>query len=231
MNNENKNTIPTTDVNDIDKNVETTDLSENSMKDMSEMMDDITSDIDIADGNIHDDDDNHQDTQDAQTASASGIDPEVAALRAKPLDEQLWFFIDDVIPTAKADTEVILCETGVVKNNMPEFTLVPKSMEIFEEISNMPNHAASSYPHMVKYFQDILHLYNDYVRQDVNPYWECVPLSVPAPALLAIFVSLKQGNQAFLSLQPRKGALPFRLIYGDSSHKHDFVGIVYLYVQ
>ncbi len=230
MNNENKNTIPTTDVNDIDKNVETTDLSENSMKDMSEMMDDITSDIDIADVDSHDDD-NHQDTQDAQTASASGIDPEVAALRAKPLDEQLWFFIDDVIPTAKADTEVILCETGVVKNNMPEFTLIPKSMEIFEEISNMPNHAASSYPHMVKYFQDILHLYNDYVRQDVNPYWECVPLSVPAPALLAIFVSLKQGNQAFLSLQPRKGALPFRLIYGDSSHKHDFVGIVYLYVQ
>lgn len=230
MNNENKNTIPTTDVNDIDKNVETTDLSENSMKDMSEMMDAITSDIDIADVDSHDDD-NHQDTQDAQTASASGIDPEVAALRAKPLDEQLWFFIDDVIPTAKADTEVILCETGVVKNNMPEFTLIPKSMEIFEEISNMPNHAASSYPHMVKYFQDILHLYNDYVRQDVNPYWECVPLSVPAPALLAIFVSLKQGNQAFLSLQPRKGALPFRLIYGDSSHKHDFVGIVYLYVQ
>lgn len=230
MNNENKNTIPTTDVNDIDKNVETTDLSENSMKDMSEMMDDVTSDIDIADVDSHDDD-NHQDTQDAQTASASGIDPEVDALRAKPLDEQLWFFIDDVIPTAKADTEVILCETGVVKNNMPEFTLVPKSMEIFEEISNMPNHAASSYPHMVKYFQDILHLYNDYVRQDVNPYWECVPLSVPAPALLAIFVSLKQGNQAFLSLQPRKGALPFRLIYGDSSHKHDFVGIVYLYVQ
>ena len=230
MNNENKNTIPTTDVNDIDKNVETTDLSENSMKDMSEMMDDVTSDVDIADVDSHDDD-KHQDTQDAQTASASGIDPEVAALRAKPLDEQLWFFIDDVIPTAKADTEVILCETGVVKNNMPEFTLVPKSMEIFEEISNMPNHAASSYPHMVKYFQDILHLYNDYVRQDVNPYWECVPLSVPAPALLAIFVSLKQGNQAFLSLQPRKGALPFRLIYGDSSHKHDFVGIVYLYVQ
>lgn len=230
MNNENKNTIPTTDVNDIDKNVETTDLSENSMKDMSEMMDDVTSDVDIADVDSHDND-NHQDTQDAQTASASGIDPEVAALRAKPLDEQLWFFIDDVIPTAKADTEVILCETGVVKNNMPEFTLVPKSMEIFEEISNMPNHAASSYPHMVKYFQDILHLYNDYVRQDVNPYWECVPLSVPAPALLAIFVSLKQGNQAFLSLQPRKGALPFRLIYGDSSHKHDFVGIVYLYVQ
>lgn len=230
MNNENKNTIPTTDANDTDKNVETTDLSENSMKDMSEMMDDITSNIDIADVDSHDDD-NHQDTQDAQTASASGIDPEVAALRAKPLDEQLWFFIDDVIPTAKADTEVILCETGVVKNNMPEFTLVPKSMEIFEEISNMPNHAASSYPHMVKYFQDILHLYNDYVRQDVNPYWECVPLSVPAPALLAIFVSLKQGNQAFLSLQPRKGALPFRLIYGDSSHKHDFVGIVYLYVQ
>lgn len=230
MNNENKNTIPTTDVNDIDKNVETTDLSENSMKDMSEMMDDVTSDVNIADVDSHDDD-NHQDTQDAQTASTSGIDPEVAALRAKPLDEQLWFFIDDVIPTAKADTEVILCETGVVKNNMPEFTLVPKSMEIFEEISNMPNHAASSYPHMVKYFQDILHLYNDYVRQDVNPYWECVPLSVPAPALLAIFVSLKQGNQAFLSLQPRKGALPFRLIYGDSSHKHDFVGIVYLYVQ
>lgn len=230
MNNENKNTIPTTDVNDIDKNVETTDLSENSMKDMSEMMDDVTSDVDIADVDSHDDD-NHQDTQDAQTTSASGIDPEVAALRAKPLDEQLWFFIDDVIPTAKADTEVILCETGVVKNNMPEFTLVPKSMEIFEEISNMPNHAASSYPHMVKYFQDILHLYNDYVRQDVNPYWECIPLSVPAPALLAIFVSLKQGNQAFLSLQPRKGALPFRLIYGDSSHKHDFVGIVYLYVQ
>lgn len=230
MNNENKNTIPTTDVNDIDKNVETTDLSENSMKDMSEMMDDVTSDVNIADVDSHDDD-NHQDTQDAQTASASGIDPEVAALRAKPLDEQLWFFIDDVIPTAKADTEVILCETGIVKNNMPEFTLVPKSMEIFEEISNMPNHAASSYPHMVKYFQDILHLYNDYVRQDVNPYWECIPLSVPAPALLAIFVSLKQGNQAFLSLQPRKGALPFRLIYGDSSHKHDFVGIVYLYVQ
>lgn len=230
MNNENTNTIPTTDVNDTDKNVETTDLSENSMKNMSEMMDDVTSDIDIADGDIHNDD-NHQDMQDAQKASASGIDPEVAALRAKPLDEQLWFFIDDVIPTAKADTEVILCETGVVKNNMPEFTLVPKSMEIFEEISNMPNHAASSYPHMVKYFQDILHLYNDYVRQDVNPYWECVPLSVPAPALLAIFVSLKQGNQAFLSLQPRKGALPFRLIYGDSSHKHDFVGIVYLYVQ
>lgn len=230
MNNENKNTIPTTDVNDIDKNVETTDLSENSMKDMSEMMDDVTSDVDIADVDSHDND-NHQDTQDAQTTSASGIDPEVAALRAKPLDEQLWFFIDDVIPTAKADTEVILCETGVVKNNMPEFTLVPKSMEIFEEISNMPNHAASSYPHMVKYFQDILHLYNDYVRQDVNPYWECIPLSVPAPALLAIFVSLKQGNQAFLSLQPRKGALPFRLIYGDSSHKHDFVGIVYLYVQ
>lgn len=230
MNNENKNTIPTTDANDTDKNVETTDLSENSMKDMSEIMDDVTSDIDIADGNIHNDD-THQDMQDAQKASASGIDPEVAALRAKPLDEQLWFFIDDVIPTAKADTEVILCETGVVKNNMPEFTLVPKSMEIFEEISNMPNHAASSYPHMVKYFQDILHLYNDYVRQDVNPYWECVPLSVPAPALLAIFVSLKQGNQAFLSLQPRKGALPFRLIYGDSSHKHDFVGIVYLYVQ
>lgn len=230
MNNENKNTIPTTDANDTDKNVETTDLSENSMENVSETMDDVTSDTNDRNHTDNDDVDN-SDTQSTQTASASGIDPEVAALRAKPLDEQLWFFIDDVIPTAKADTEVILCETGVVKNNMPEFTLVPKSMEIFEEISNMPNHAASSYPHMVKYFQDILHLYNNYVRQDVNPYWECIPLSVPAPALLAIFVSLKQGNQAFLSLQPRKGALPFRLIYGDSSHKHDFVGIVYLYVQ
>lgn len=227
MNNENKNTIPTTDVNDTDNAMETTDLSENSMENVSETMDDVTGNMDSADV----DNNNNSDDQDAQTTSASGIDPEVAALRAKPLDEQLWFFIDDVIPTAKADTEVILCETGVVKNNMPEFTLVPKSMEIFEEISNMPNHAASSYPHMVKYFQDILHLYNDYVRQDVNPYWECVPLSVPAPALLAIFVSLKQGHQAFLSLQPRKGALPFRLIYGDSSHKHDFVGLVYLYVQ
>lgn len=230
MNNENKNTIPTTDVNDTDNQMKTTDLSENSAENVADTMDNVTGDTNDRNHTDNDDVDN-SDTQDAQTTSATGIDPEVAALRAKPLDEQLWFFIDDVIPTAKADTEVILCETGVVKNNMPEFTLVPKSMEIFEEISNMPNHAASSYPHMVKYFQDILHLYNDYVRQDVNPYWECVPLSVPAPALLAIFVSLKQGNQAFLSLQPRKGALPFRLIYGDSSHKHDFVGIVYLYVQ
>lgn len=183
-------------------------------------------------GNQNPTNDPNQTNKDASTTSSNaGLDPEVAALRQKPLDEQLWFFIDDVIPTDTHDTELVLCETGLIKNGIPEFQLIPKSIEIFEEIGNIPNHVAPSYPHMVKYFPDILNLYNNYVKQDINPYWECVPLGIPAPAMVHLFLALKSGHQAFISQKPKQGSLPFRLIYGDLSHKHDFVGVVYLYIQ
>ena len=160
------------------------------------------------------------------------VDQDVLDLRAKPLDEQLWFFIDDVVPTNGKDTEIILGHDGFDENGIPTFNFVPKSMEIFEEIANIPNHVATSYPTMVKYFADIIRLYNDYVKQDINPFWSIRPLQPDSPAIASIIFAIEQfGKKGFLSLEPKPQSIPCRLLYGDSSHKHDFVGIVYMYAQ
>lgn len=160
------------------------------------------------------------------------IDQDVLNLRAKPLDEQLWFFIDDVVPKQGEDTEVVLINEGMTGNGIPAFGFAPKSMEIFEEIANIPNHVATSYPSLVKYFADIIRLYNDYVKQDINPFWSIQPLQPNAPAFMNILLGMERfGHQGFLSLDPKPQSVPVRLIYGDISHKHDFVGIVYLYVN
>lgn len=163
-----------------------------------------------------------------QIQQQADIDPEVLALRNKPLHEQLWFFIDDVIPTSIRDTELILCEIGASSGNMPAFTFMPKSLDIFEEIANIPHHSLTKYPSMAKYFGDIINLYNNYVKPDINPYWSIEPIGIPAQIMTGLYVAVKNGQQAVISLTPKQGSLPFRLTYGDDSHTHDYVGIVYV---
>lgn len=102
--------------------------------------------------------------------TTSAIDTDIAKLHSLSEQEQLWFFIDDVVPTPQKDTEVTIIENGMTDTGFPLLTLAPKSMEIFEEIANIPTQAAKNYPKMVKYFNDIKHLYDDIVRQDINPY-------------------------------------------------------------
>lgn len=157
-------------------------------------------------------------------------DPDLDALHAMSDDDQLWFFIDDVVPTTNKDTEVIICEDGVSPQGVPMLTLAPHSMEIFEEIANIPNHAASMYPNMVKYFSDIIRLYNTVVRQDINPYWSTEIMEPSSPTAIQILIGIQSGYKGYLSLTPKQNSIPVRLHYGDNSHKHDFVGIVYLYI-
>lgn len=166
------------------------------------------------------------------TTQVSASDPDLDNLHAMSDDDQLWFFIDDVVPTDGKDTEVIICEDGVSDCGIPLMTLAPKSMEIFEEIANIPNHAASMYPNMVKYFTDIIRLYNDVVRQDVNPYWSTEIIDSTSQLSLQLLLAIQTGGcRGFLSRNPKQNSIPVRLHYGDNSHKHDFVGIVYLYAQ
>lgn len=169
-------------------------------------------------------------TDTSNTANAT-VDPDIAALHAMSDDDQLWYFIDDVVPTDTKDTEVIICEDGITDSGFPMLTLGAKSMEIFEEIANIPNHAVGMYPNMVKYFSDIIRLYNDVVRQDINPYWAAEAIQPATPQIVQMLIGIQTGGcRGFLSRTPKKNSVPFRLYYGDNSHKHDFVGIVYLYV-
>lgn len=171
-------------------------------------------------------------TTPSSTQPATSSDPDLDALHAMSEEDQLWFFIDDVVPTDTKDTEVIVCEDGITENGMPMMTLAPKSMEIFEEIANVPNHAASMYPNMTKYFADIIRLYNTVVRADVNPYWSTELIEPANQLTVQILIAIQIGGcRGFLSKTPKQNSVPVRLIYGDSSHKHDFVGIVYLYVN
>lgn len=164
--------------------------------------------------------------------TASTVDPDIAKLHSLSEQEQLWFFIDDVVPTPQKDTEVTIIENGMTDTGFPLLTLAPKSMEIFEEIANIPAQAAKNYPKMVKYFNDIKHLYDDIVRQDINPYWSTEVLEPATPASIQMLLGIHQNAlQGFLSLTPKPNSIPFRLMFGEESHKHDFVGIVYLYVK
>lgn len=164
--------------------------------------------------------------------TTSTIDPDIAKLHSLSEQEQLWFFIDDVVPTPQKDTEVTIIENGMTDTGFPLLTLAPKSMEIFEEIANIPAQAAKNYPKMVKYFNDIKHLYDDIVRQDINPYWSTEVLEPATPASIQMLLGIHQNAlQGFLSLTPKPNSIPFRLVFGEESHKHDFVGIVYLYVK
>lgn len=170
--------------------------------------------------------------QAAATQSAQNIDPDVAKLRSLSQQEQLWFFIDDVVPTATSDTEVTIIENGVTDTGFPMLTLAPKSLEIFEEIANTPQDAAQYYPTMVKYFADIKRLYDVIIRQDINPYWSTELVQPATPMTIQMLLGIQQGAcQGFLSLEPKPDSIPFRLMFGELSHKHDFVGIVYLYVK
>ena len=164
--------------------------------------------------------------------TASATDPDIAKLHSLSEQEQLWFFIDDVVPTPQKDTEVTIIENGITDTGFPLLTLAPKSMEIFEEIANIPAQAAKNYPKMVKYFNDIKHLYDNIVRQDINPYWSTEVLEPATPASIQMLLGIHQNAlQGFLSLTPKPNSIPFRLMFGEESHKHDFVGIVYLYVK
>ena len=170
--------------------------------------------------------------QSATAQTATAVDPDVAKLRSLPQQEQLWFFIDDVVPTDKTDTEVTIIENGVTDPGFPMLTLAPKSLEIFEEIANTPQDAAQYYPTMVKYFADIKRLYDIIIRQDINPYWSTELVQPATPMTIQMLLGIQQGAcRGFLSLEPKPDSIPFRLMFGELSHKHDFVGIVYLYVK
>ena len=150
-------------------------------------------------------------------------------LQKLPLQQQLWYFIDDVIPTDDKSTEVVCYDMGFNENEQTILTeLFPKSMEIFDEISYAPAHAQSKYPDMVPYFPIIQTLDNTFVSRNINPIWEATPMGIPQPVLTSIFLSNRNGQKLYLHRNPVQGGLPFRLIYGDFSHEHDFVGIVYL---
>lgn len=166
------------------------------------------------------------------TSTAPTVDPDIVKLHSLSEQEQLWFFIDDVVPTPQKDTEVTIIENGITDTGFPLLTLAPKSMEIFEEIANLPAQAAKSYPKMVKYFNDIKHLYDNVVRQDINPYWSTEVLEPATPTSIQMLLGIHQNAlQGFLSLTPKPNSIPFRLMFGEESHKHDFVGIAYLYVK
>ena len=162
----------------------------------------------------------------------NNTDPDLIKLHQLPEEEQLWFFLDDIVPTDTNDTEIIIIDDGVDDNNIPQFVLGPKSLEIFETIANEPNHAMSYYPNMIKYFQDIIHLYNTIVIPDRNPYWVTHPIQNISPQMLQMLIDIHSGNsKGFLSRKPVPNSIPYRLIYGDNTHKHDFVGIVYMYTK
>lgn len=158
-------------------------------------------------------------------------DPDLIKLHQMTEDERLWFFIDDIIPTDKNDTEIIVIDEEA-DDGTPQFVLSPKSLEIFETIANAPNHAMSYYPNMIKYFQDIKELYNTIVIPDRNPYWVTQPIQNINPQALQMLIDIHAGNcQGYLSKNPVPNSVPYRLIYGDNTHEHDFVGIVYMYTK
>lgn len=159
-------------------------------------------------------------------------DPDVLALRNMSHDDQLYFFLDDIVPSATKDSRVIIADDIESENSNIPFIAIPQSIEIFEQIANMPNHAASMYPDMTKYFYDIIWLYNNVYSNKNNPYWSLTPVyNVPMQATQN-FIAARMGKiKAFISLDTKKNSIPYRLIYGDNSHKHDFVGVVYLYFQ
>lgn len=159
-------------------------------------------------------------------------DPDVLALRNMSHDDQLYFFLDDIVPSATKDSRVIITDDIESENSNIPFIAIPQSIEIFEQIANMPNHAASMYPDMTKYFYDIIWLYNNVYSNKNNPYWSLTPVyNVPMQATQN-FIAARMGKiKAFISLDAKKNSIPYRLIYGDNSHKHDFVGVVYLYFQ
>lgn len=141
--------------------------------------------------------------------------------------EKLWFFIDDMVPTDTTDTAII-----PYQDDSGAITILPKSMDIFEEIANAPNHAAKLYPNMIPYFPEILRLYNTVVEEDNNPYWHCEPVLPNNTQTASILLALNHPNyEGFLSRTPKQGSIPCRLHYGDTSHTHDFVGMVYMYVK
>ena len=159
-------------------------------------------------------------------------DPDVLSLRNMSHDDQLYFFLDDIVPSATKDSRVIIADDIESENSNIPFIAIPQSIEIFEQIANMPNHAASMYPDMTKYFYDIIWLYNNVYSNKNNPYWSLTPVyNVPMQATQN-FIAARMGKiKAFISLDAKKNSIPYRLIYGDNSHKHDFVGVVYLYFQ
>lgn len=159
-------------------------------------------------------------------------DPDVLALRNMSHDDQLYFFLDDIVPSATKDSRVIIADDIESENSNIPFIAIPQSIEIFEQIANMPNHAASMYSDMTKYFYDIIWLYNNVYSNKNNPYWSLTPVyNVPMQATQN-FIAARMGKiKAFISLDAKKNSIPYRLIYGDNSHKHDFVGVVYLYFK
>lgn len=160
------------------------------------------------------------------------IDQDVLDLRKLPPEDQLWFFLDDVVPTDTRDAEIVTWEDDIDPNGTTHISLTAKSIEIFEEIANIPNHAVSKYPDMVKYFPDIIRLYNTVVKENVNPYWEANMVHPINPMAIGMLLGLQNGQlRGFLTRKPKPNAhnIPIWLTYGDESHKHDFVGMVYLY--
>lgn len=182
-------------------------------------IDDDTDDDDIDPSDIYDINIQHPTT-----------DPDVIALRALSPAERLYYFLDDIVPKKDNDSAVIVTNCDPDDNHGFGFTLIPNSVEIFEQIANMPNHAASMYPDMTKYFDDIIWLYNHEYSADNNPCWYFRPLNVIPLSATANFIAAHAGKlKTFISLEPKKNSIPYRLCYGDNRHENDFVGIVYLY--
>ena len=182
-------------------------------------IDDDTDDDDIDPSDIYDINIQHPTT-----------DPDVLALRALSPAERLYYFLDDIVPKKDNDSAVIVTNCDPDDNHGFGFTLIPNSVEIFEQIANMPNHAASMYPDMTKYFDDIIWLYNHEYNADNNPCWYFRPLNVIPLSATANFIAAHAGKlKTFISLEPKKNSIPYRLCYGDNRHENDFVGIVYLY--
>ena len=182
-------------------------------------IDDDTDDDDIDPSDIYDINIQHPTT-----------DHDVIALRALSPAERLYYFLDDIVPKKDNDSAVIVTNCDPDDNHGFGFTLIPNSVEIFEQIANMPNHAASMYPDMTKYFDDIIWLYNHEYSADNNPCWYFRPLNVIPLSATANFIAAHAGKlKTFISLEPKKNSIPYRLCYGDNRHENDFVGIVYLY--
>lgn len=157
-------------------------------------------------------------------------DPDVINLRSKTPIEQLYFFLDDIVPKQNQDSSVLIMKKQMDNSNEIEFAPIPDSIEIFEQIANMPNHAAKMYPNMIKYFHDIIWLYNNVYSPKNNPYWEFKPLFEIPMETIPNFILAHEGKiKTFISLESKENSIPFRLFYGDSSHKNDFVGVVYIY--
>ena len=170
------------------------------------------------------------DMTDDAPVSVTPIDPDITALRNLPEDEQLWFFIDDIVPRPGKDTEVIVIEDGPTDEGIPCFTLYPQSLNILDEIANVTDDVKGTYSELVKYFPDIIRLYHTFIKPDISPYWAVELLEPATPSALQTLMSIQlAGLKGYLSLTAKPDATPCRLLYGDESHKHDFVGIVYLY--